>query len=186
MKKGLIGRSTLLRNRWNRKPVSVLSCHLSSQPTPRQRAGSSFSQSRTLALSVYLALLVLVPSPPYVAIQRRELLPRGFILTLSGGLFSVTAFIRLLPSVLSTAGCPFQSGLSSESWIQRQVIPPIFQRSIYIRACAQSCHSVRSFLLLPSSGQELCLRISCGTALTLNTFCRYRNCCARIRCSDFH
>ena len=30
-----------------------------------------------------------------------------------GGLFSVTAFIRLLPSVLSTAGCLFQSGLSS-------------------------------------------------------------------------
>ena len=30
-----------------------------------------------------------------------------------GGLFSVTACIKLLPSVLSTAGCPFQSGLSS-------------------------------------------------------------------------
>ena len=62
-----------------------------------------------------MVLLVLVPSPPYVAIRRRELLPRGFTLTLSGGLFSVTAFIRLLPSVLSTAGCPFQSGLSSEA-----------------------------------------------------------------------
>ena len=62
-----------------------------------------------------MVLLVLVPSPPYVAIRRRELLPRGFTLTLAGGLFSVTAFIRLLPSVLSTAGCSFQSGLSSES-----------------------------------------------------------------------
>ena len=60
-----------------------------------------------------MVFLVLVPSPPYVAIQRRELLPRGFILTLAGGLFSVTAFIRLLPSVLSTAGCPSQSGRSS-------------------------------------------------------------------------
>ena len=60
-----------------------------------------------------MIFLVLVPSPPYVAIQRRELLPRGFTLTLSGGLFSVTAFIKLLPSVLSTAGRPFQSGLSS-------------------------------------------------------------------------
>ena len=60
-----------------------------------------------------MIFLVLVPSPPYVAIQRRELLPRGFTLTLAGGLFSVTAFIRLLPSVLSTAGRPFQSGLSS-------------------------------------------------------------------------
>ena len=64
-------------------------------------------------MPVYMVLLVLVPSPPYVAIQRRELLPRGFTLTLAGGLFSVTAFIRLLPSVLSTAGCPSQSGLSS-------------------------------------------------------------------------
>ena len=62
-----------------------------------------------------MVLLVLVPSPPYVAIRRRELLPRGFTLTRTGGLFSVTAFIRLLPSVLSTAGCPFQSGLSSEA-----------------------------------------------------------------------
>ena len=60
-----------------------------------------------------MIFLVLVPSPPYVAIRRRELLPRGFTLTLAGGLFSVTAFIRLLPSVLSTAGCPCQSGLSS-------------------------------------------------------------------------
>ena len=60
-----------------------------------------------------MIFLVLVPSPPYVAIRRRKLLPHGFTLTLAGGLFSVTAFIRLLPSVLSTAGCPFQSGLSS-------------------------------------------------------------------------
>ena len=62
-----------------------------------------------------MIFLDLVPSPPYVAILRRELLPRGFILTLSGGLFSVTACIRLLPSVLSTAGCPCQSGLSSDA-----------------------------------------------------------------------
>ena len=62
-----------------------------------------------------MVLLVLVPSPPYVAIRRRELLPRGFTLTLAGGLFSVTAFIRLLPSVLSTAGYSAQSGLSSEA-----------------------------------------------------------------------
>ena len=60
-----------------------------------------------------MVFLALVPSPPYVAIRCRELLPRGFTLTFSGGLFSVTASIRLLPSVLSTAGCPFQSGLSS-------------------------------------------------------------------------
>ena len=60
-----------------------------------------------------MVLLDLVPSPPYVAIRRRELLPHGFTLTLSGGLFSVTAYIRLLPSVLSTAGRPAQSGLSS-------------------------------------------------------------------------
>ena len=101
--------------RQNSKPVSVLSCHLSTQPTPWQRAGSPFISAEASMLPVYMVLLVLVPSPPYVAIQRRELLPRGFTLTLAGGLFSVTAFIRLLPSVLSTAGCPTQSGLSSEA-----------------------------------------------------------------------
>ena len=71
-----------------------------------------------------MIFLALVPSPPYVAIRCRELLPRGFTLTFSGGLFSVTASIRLLPSVLSTAGCPFQSGLSSESLAQRKVYTP--------------------------------------------------------------
>ena len=71
-----------------------------------------------------MIFLVLVPSPPYVAIRRRELLPRGFTLTLAGGLFSVTACIKLLPSVLSTAGRPFQSGLSSESSTQRKLFTP--------------------------------------------------------------
>ena len=100
----------LIGYRQNCKPVSVLSCHLSSQPTPRKRTSSPFVLADA---PVYMVLLVLVPSPSYVAIRRRELLPRGFILTLSGGLFSVTAFIRLLPSVLSTAGYSAQSGLSS-------------------------------------------------------------------------
>ena len=126
---------SLLVNRRNRKPVSVLFCHLSSRPTPRKRASSSFVLADA---PVYMVFLVLVPSPPYVAIQRRELLPRGFTLTLAGGLFSVTACIRLLPSVLSTAGRPFQSGLSSEDELQRQIVLPI----IYIRACAPSCRSV--------------------------------------------
>ena len=106
--------------RWDRKPVSVLSRHLSSQPTPWKRAGSPFALAD---VPVYMIFLVLVPSPPYVAIRRRELLPHGFTLTLSGGLFSVTAFIRLLPSVLSTAGRSLQSGLSSPRRA-RQVIPP--------------------------------------------------------------
>ena len=110
-KKGL-ARSQPYVNRQNRKPVSVLICHLSSRSTPRKRAGSPLILAD---IPVYMIFLVLVPSPPYVAIRRRELLPRGFTLTLSGGLFSVTAFIKLLPSVLSTAGCPVQSGLSSES-----------------------------------------------------------------------
>ena len=96
--------------RQNRKPVSVLFCHLSSRPTPRKRAGSPLILAD---IPVYMVFLVLVPSPLCVATQRRELLPHGFTLTLAGGLFSVTACKRLLPSVLSTAGCPFQSGLSS-------------------------------------------------------------------------
>ena len=92
-------------NRQNHKPSSVLSRHLSTQPTPWNEAGSLF----TLAgFPVYMVLLALVPPPSYVAIWRRELLPRGFTLTLrEGGLFSVAAFLRLLPPVLSTAGLPF-------------------------------------------------------------------------------
>ena len=89
-----------------------------------------------------MIFLVLVPSPPYVAIRRRELLPRGFTLTLAGGLFSVTAFIRLLPSVLSTAGRPFQSGLSSESTTQRQ------KRSTYICFCKDRDNFLKFFFLL--------------------------------------
>ena len=73
-----------------------------------------------------MVFLVLVPSPSYVATRRRELLPRGFTLTLAGGLFSVTACKRLLPSVISTAECPFQSGLSSESLSLRgNCLPPV-------------------------------------------------------------
>ena len=75
-------------------------------------------------MSVYMVLQALVPSPSCVATGRRELLPRGFTLTLAGGLFSVTAFMKLLPSVLSTAGCPFQSGLSSEARFRGKYPPP--------------------------------------------------------------
>ena len=67
--------------RQNRKPVSVLTCHLSSRSTPRKRAGSPFVPWDS---PVYMIFLVLVPSPPHVAIRRRELLPRGFTLTLFG------------------------------------------------------------------------------------------------------
>ena len=130
--------------RQNRKPVSVLICHLSSQPTPWQRAGSPFDlRTKPSVMPVYMVLLDLVPSPPYVAIRRRELLPHGFTLALAGGLFSVTAFMKLLPSVLSTAGRPFQSGLSSEAWLQRQ------KRSTYISTnyLYPSLRSILSFSL---------------------------------------
>ena len=99
-------------------------------------------------MSVYMVLLVLVPSPPYVAIQRRELLPHGFTLTLAGGLFSVTAFIRLLPSVLSTAGRPIQSGLSSAGRSR-----PRQKRSTYISMnyLYPSLRSILSFSMLRRS-----------------------------------
>ena len=81
---------------------------------PPDKSGSLFLLCHDdKAMSVYMVLQALVPSPSCVATGRRELLPRGFTLTLAGGLFSVTASIRLLPSVLSTAGYPFLSGLSS-------------------------------------------------------------------------
>ena len=146
-------RSTSYDYRQNSKPVSVLSCHLSSQPTPRKRTSSPFVLADA---PVYMVLLVLVPSPPYVAIRRRELLPRGFTLTLAGGLFSVTAFIRLLPSVLSTAGYSAQSGLSSpEGATSHSTYIFILFRpysggtenlrfsSPYTQAYARVCHSVR-------------------------------------------
>ena len=132
-----------------------------------------------MVMSVYMVLLVLVPSPPYVAIQRRELLPRGFILTLSGGLFSVTAFIRLLPSALSAAGCPFQSGLSSETGLSDRSVLPISCS----RACARACHFLHLSLLQPSSAPELYPRNAYGTASILSTYVLYRNCCARSRCN---
>ena len=97
--------------------------YLRNLPPGKERAALSIRLG--LIMPVYMVLQALVPSPPYVAIQRRELLPHGFTLTLAGGLFSVTASIRLLPSVLSTAGRPFLSGLSSADLSQpRQVIPP--------------------------------------------------------------
>ena len=126
-----------LNHRQNHKPVSVLFCHLSSRPTPRKRTSNPFVLAD---VPVYMVFLVLVPSPSYVATWRRELLPRGFTLTLAGGLFSVTACKRLLPSVLSTAEYSTQSGLSSEDFLQRQIILPIFIS--YSRVYARACHSV--------------------------------------------
>ena len=82
-----------------------------------------------------MVFLALVPSPSYVATQRRELLPRGFTLTFSGGLFSVTASIRLLPSVIYTAGCPFQSGLSSGARTRGKYLPPVAMRRQPRGAC---------------------------------------------------
>ena len=97
--------------------------HLSSQPTPWHRAGSPH-------LPVYLVLQAPVPYPTCIAAHGRGLLPHVFTLTvlarltrkalssregLALRLFSATAGKRLLPSVLSTAGCPFLSGLSSVS-----------------------------------------------------------------------
>ena len=134
-------------------------------------------------MSVYMVLLVLVPSPPYIAIRRRELLPRGFTLTLSGGLFSVTAFIRLLPSVLSTAGRPTQSGLSSETSFSDRSVPPVCLRTICIRASARSFHFACPSSRLPCEGLVLCLRSVYGTALISSTFCRCRSCCVYSRCS---
>ena len=135
-------------NRQNRKPVSVLTCHLSSRPTPRKRAGSP---SVPKDAPVYMVFLVLVPSPSHVAIRRRELLPRGFTLTLAGGLFSVTACKRLLPSVISTAECPFQSGLSSESEASEETVYPQSPLATAPRGMRSSLCSDRRPIVLTSS-----------------------------------
>ena len=137
--------------RWNRKPVSVLSRHLSSQPTPWQGRAALSIPTEEGIMPVYMVLQALVPSPSYVAIWRREPLPHGFTLTLAGGLFSVTASIRLLPSVLSTAGCPFLSGLSSGL---KPSDRSSHLMSICIRARARSCHSAFQSFPLPCVAQE--------------------------------
>ena len=133
--------------RQNSKPVSVLSRHLSSQPTPWKRAGSPLTLS---GVPVYLVLQAPVPSPSYVATRRRELLPRGFTLTLAGGLFSVTASIRLLPSVLSTAGCPFLSGLSSERRSEESPFQPPLLRSCPEGHAVFTCVTTGDLLSFPS------------------------------------
>ena len=99
---------------WNRKPGSVLLCHLSSQPTPWHRTGRPH-------LPVYLVLQARMPYPPDVTVRRRGLLPRVF--TLAGGsdsgrsllhpmdrrLFSVTASENYSPLRFPQSGalpCP--------------------------------------------------------------------------------
>ena len=79
--------------------------------------------------------------------RHRHMSPHGVVssclavspLPLTGGLFSVTAYKRLLPSVLSTARCPFQSGLSSEMTQRQVVLPNIF-------VCSYLYPSLRSIL----------------------------------------
>ena len=107
-------------------------------------------------MPVYMVLLVLVPSPPYVAIRRRELLPHGFTLALAGGLFSVTAFIRLLPSVLSTAGYSAQSGLSSEACFSDKSFYLYFNE-LFISELALDCIvlSVNTFDFLAQSRSDV-------------------------------
>ena len=72
-------------------------------------------------------------------------------LPLTGGLFSVTAFIRLLPSVLSTAGCPFQSGLSSESEASEETVYPQSPLATAPRGMRSSLRSDRRPIVLTSS-----------------------------------
>ncbi len=98
--------------------------YLRNLPPGKERAALSIP-AEAFIMPVYMVLLVLVPSPPYVAIRRRELLPRGFTLTLAGGLFSVTAFIRLLPSVLSTAGCPSCPDFPLSRRLRGNYLPPV-------------------------------------------------------------
>ena len=69
-----------------------------------------------------------------------------------GGLFSVTAFIRLLPSVLSTAGCPFQSGLSSGAH-QRKIFTPSRLAATAPRGMRSSRSSDRRPIVLSSSSK---------------------------------
>jgi len=93
-----------LYNRQNRKPVSVLTCHLSARSTPRKRAGSP---SVPQDVPVYMIFLVLVPPPPHVAIRRREPLPRGFTLTLVGRSVFCCGIHKITPICAFHSRMPF-------------------------------------------------------------------------------
>ena len=92
--------SYITKKRRSRKPVSVLICHLSSQPTPWHRAGSPH-------LPVYLVLQVPVPYPSCIAAERREPLTRVFTLGLPEGRPVIFCYGRR--KVTST--CAFRSGM---------------------------------------------------------------------------
>ena len=136
--------------RQNRKPVSVLTCHLSSRPTPRKRASNSFALADA---PIYMVFLVLVPSPPYVAIQRRELLPRGFTLTLIGrsvfcyGLHKITPICdfhsRILYPVRTFLWCSHQ----------RKMFTPSRLAAIAPRGMRSSRRSDRRPIVLSSSSK---------------------------------
>ena len=104
--------------RWNRKPVSVLICHLSSQPTPRKRAGSPFVPERTFRYTwscwswcrhrhmspynVVSSCLAVSSLPP----KRRFVFCYGIH--------------KITPICAFHSGLPYLSGLSSEGNLQRQ------------------------------------------------------------------
>ena len=73
------------------------------------------------AMSVYMVLLVLVPSPPYVATRRRELLPRGFTLTLFGRSVLCYGFHKITPI------CDFHSRMPFpvRTFLSRKFLPVI-------------------------------------------------------------
>ena len=119
-------------HRQNHKPVSVLICHLSARPTPRKRAGSPVSLRKLRYTWSFWPWCRHRHMSPYNVVSSYLAVSP---LPSSGGLFSVTAFIRLLPSVLSTAGCPFQSGLSSGASTRGKYLPPVAMRRQPRGAC---------------------------------------------------
>ena len=109
---------TFIREWRSRKPVSVFESviYLRNLPPGIERAAlicryiwSCRFRGRLREMSPFL----LVGSCPTVS-------PLPF-----GGLFSVTAFVRLLPPALSAADRPTLSGLSS-ALLPRQIAPPVF------------------------------------------------------------
>ena len=96
--------------------------------------------------------------------RHRRMSPHGVVsscltvspLPLSGGLFSVTAFIRLLPSVLSTAGYSAQSGLSSEACFSDKSFYLYFKELFVSELALDSViFSVHALHLFPEGGSDV-------------------------------
>ena len=116
------------KKRWDRKPVSVLIRHLSSQPTPWHRTGSPH-------LSVYLVLQVAVPYPLRIAPTASWALASHFHPYLSAVVFCYS-WRKVTPTCAFRSAMPYpvRTFLSLSTATNR---PTWFHSWLYVSSRAQ-------------------------------------------------